>query len=212
MITTADFKKQIAKPFEHEMRQHGFHGSGFEYFQDTDNYLIAVYISPGKWGGSCFAGFAIHPKQIDKDSNGKKDLTKLKIARYQFRFGLIEHARGAEWSYSDSMEANLATLSEIIDTIKVKAFPVIDKFKATPNILDEFDISEMDQFHTNWTNKTGVSIATTDTRFGWAMTILFENKNLKKAKEFASWTLSHRDNDIKWFGDEVANFSWGGKQ
>ena len=74
MITTADFKKQIVKPFGQEMRRYNFKGTGFDYFQETEDFLIAVYISPGRWGGECYAGFAIHPKQIDKDYNGKRDL------------------------------------------------------------------------------------------------------------------------------------------
>lgn len=34
MITAADFKKQIAKPFGQEMRRHGFKGTGFNYYQE----------------------------------------------------------------------------------------------------------------------------------------------------------------------------------
>jgi Domain of unknown function (DUF4304) len=203
MITTADFKKQIAKPFGQEMRLHGFKGTGFEYLQDTDDYLIAICIDPSRWGSSCSAGFAIHPKQIDKDYNGKRDLTKLKTYQYEFKFSLTRYASGEKWEYADDEATNLATLSKIIDTIKNKAFPVIDKFKSTPNIIDQFEVAEMNKFHANWTKKTGVSIATTDLRFAWAMTIILENKNLAKAKQFAKWALSQPDNsNTEWFGNK----------
>jgi len=203
MITTADFKKQIAKPFGQEMRLHGFKGTGFEYKQDTDDYLIAVHIDPSRWGGSCSAGFSIHPKQIDKDYKGKRDLTKLKTYRYEFKFGLTTYARGEKWEYADDEATNLATLSKIVDAIKTKAFPVIDKFKATPNILDQFEVTEMNKFHDNWAKKTGVFISTTDLRFAWAMTIIYENKNIEKAKQFAKWALSQSYNsDEEWFGDK----------
>lgn len=206
MITTADFKKQIAKPFGQEMRLHGFKGTGFEYKQETDDYLIAVYIDPGRWGGSCSAGFAIHPKVIDKDYNGKRDLTKLKTYQYEFKFGLTTYARGEKWEYSDDEFTNLVTLSKIVDAIKAKAFPVIDKFKATPSILDQFQVSEMKKFHYNWTKRAGVFMSTTDLRFAWAMTVIYENKNLEKAKQFAQWALSQsEENDEEWFGDKDFN-------
>ena len=206
MITTADFKKQIAKPFGQEMRRHGFKGTGLEYKQETDTYLIAVYIDPSRWGGSCSAGFAIHPKLIDKDYNGKKDLSKLKTFQYEFKFGLTPFERGEHWEYADDEATNLVTLSKILDTIKDKALPVIDKFKATPSILDQFEVSEMNKFHDNLTRRLGVSIATTDLRFAWAMTIIFENKNIDKAKQFAKWALSQPDNlNSDWFGNKDFN-------
>lgn len=203
MITTADFKKQIAKPFGQEMRRYDFKGTGFEYFQETEDYLIAVTIDPSRWGGSCSAGFAIHPKQIDKDYNGKRDVTKLKIYQYEFKMGLTDYARGEWWDYADEESVNLETLTKILASIKEKAFPVIDQFKQKPNILDEFDVNEMENFHKNWTKRTGVYIATTDMRFAWAMTIIFENKNLTKAKQFANWGLSNLEEGMgNWFGKE----------
>jgi hypothetical protein len=76
MITTAEFKKQVAKPFGQEMRRLGFKGTGFEYYQETDDFLFAVFIVPSRWGGSCSAGFAVHPKEVDKNSQGKLVLQK----------------------------------------------------------------------------------------------------------------------------------------
>lgn len=185
MITTADFKKQIAKPFGREMRNHGFKGTGFEYKQETDDYLIAIYIDPGRWGGSCSAGFAIHPKQVDKNSMGKLDIRKISSYQYEFKMGLTKYARGEKWEYTDDEATNLKTLNKILKAIKSKAFPVIDKFKETPNILELFEVDELKNFHDNWSEKTGVSISTTEVRFAWAMTLIFENKKPQKAKQFA---------------------------
>lgn len=203
MITTADFKKQIAKRFGQEMRLHGFKGKGFEYKQETGDYLIAVYIDPRRLGGSCSAGFAIHPKLIDKDCNGKMDLAKLKTYQYEFKFSLTPYARGEKWEYADDEATNLVTLSKIMDAIKNKAFPVIEKFNSTPNVLDQFEVSEMNKFHDNLVKRLGVSVATTDIRFAWAMTIVFENKNPDKAKQFAQWALLQPDNlNSDWLGNK----------
>lgn len=202
MITAAEFKKQIGKPFGIEMRQNGFKGTGFDYFQETEDYLIAVYISPSRWGENCSAGFAIHPKQVIKNSIGKLDFGRLKIHQFEFKMGLARQAKGRHWDYSDSKEINLTTLSEIITAIRRIAFPVIEMFKFSPNILEQFDVSEMRDFHSNWTKRTGVFIATTDTRFAWAMAVIFEHKNLLKAKQFANWFVVQSDDEReKWFGD-----------
>src|SRR6185312_414041 len=99
MITTVDFKKQIAKPFGHEMRLHGFKGIGLEYKQETDEYLFAIYIDPSRWGGSCSAGFAIHPKHVDKNSMGKLDIKKISSYQYEFKMGLTKYPRGEKWQY-----------------------------------------------------------------------------------------------------------------
>jgi hypothetical protein len=202
MITTAEFKKQVAKPFGQEMRRYGFKGNGFDYFQETDRYLIGVYITPGRWGGNCTAGFAIHPKQIVENSQGKIDFEKLKFHQYEFRMGLTKNPRGEWWDYADDETANLETLAKIIHSINGKAFPIIEQFKATPSILERFEVSEMDEFHENWEAKTGVSIATIEVRFAWAIAVIFEHQDPTKAKEFAHWAVSKATGSIDWFGDK----------
>ena len=202
MITTKDFEKQITNPFGKAMRASGFKGTGFKYFQETEDFLIAIYISPSRWGGSCSAGFAIHPKKIDKDYNNKKyDFKKLKINQYEFKTSLAEYARGEWWDYKDDEKENIETLSKIINSIKEKAFPIIKKFSSTPNILELFEVNELNNFHENWTKNTGVSISTTDLRFALVMTIFFETKDFEKAKQFAKWGLSHlTESEQDWFG------------
>jgi hypothetical protein len=199
MITTEDFKKHISKPFGDEMRLYGFKGTGFDYFQETLDLLISVYIVPGRWGGNCTAGFAIHPKRINKNSAGTFDIKKLKHYNYEFKMGLTEQNPGHIWDYANDKATNLKTLSNIITSLKDKAFPVIDQFKATPNILEQFGIDELDDFHYNWTKKTGVTIATSEMRFAWATTLFLEEKNISKARQFAKWGLSKIDED--WFGE-----------
>ncbi|WP_301930375.1 hypothetical protein [Ferruginibacter sp.] len=113
------------------------------------------------------------------------------------------YARGAKWEYANDENTNLATLSKIVKTIKNKVFPVIEMFKSSPNILDQFEVNEMNKFHANWTKRTGVAIATTDIRFAWALTVIFENKNIEKAKQFANWALAQSyDGDDEWFGNK----------
>lgn len=201
MITTAVFKKQIAKPFGQEMRKCGFKGSGFEYFQDTSEYLISIYITPGRWGCNCSTGFAIHPKEIDRDYNGKRELARLKLHQYEFRMSVDDSNGNRRWSYAEDEAKNLETLQSIIEIIKSKILPVINLFKAQPSILELFRVSELKNFHDNWGRRTGMRIATTDLRFAWALTVIFENKNHEKAKQFAKWGMSNLEEDgDPWFG------------
>jgi hypothetical protein len=199
MITTAEFKKQVGKTFGSEMRKLGFKGSGFDYHRETDDYLFAIWIE-SRWGGSCSTGLAIHPKQVDKNSEGKLNLEKLKIHEHEFKLSLSGRGRSDRWEYSDEKEQNEKTINEIVVYIKEKALPVMELFTAKPSILDRFNVSELKSFHNNFTRKTGTSIATTELRFSWAMTLIFENKDSLKARHFAEYGVSQLDEDDSWFG------------
>ena len=187
MITTAEFKKQIGKAFGNEMRKLGFKGTGFDYNKETDNFLYTVFIEGSRWGGQCTVGAAVHPKQIDRNSGGIIDLRKLKIYDYEFKLSLWDYARGDWWEYSDSLENNIDILNKIVERIKDKAIPTFNLFEASPNILDEFEVSDLDNFHQVFIRKTGLAIATTEIRFAWAMTLIFEKSNPTKAKQFAKY-------------------------
>ncbi|HEY6504225.1 MAG TPA: DUF4304 domain-containing protein [Chitinophagaceae bacterium] len=187
------------------MRTYGFKGTGFEYRQETADYLIVIYIAPSRWGGNCSAGFAVHPKQVDHDYDGKIDFRKLKTYQYEFNMSLAKDPNGPSWDYANEEKTNLETLNKILATIKNVALPVIEQFKASPSILELFDMNEMSKFHKNWTKRTGVYIATTSERFAWAIALVLEKKNLAKAKQFANWCLSQSQNDEEeeeWFGDK----------
>lgn len=200
MIKTADFKKQVAGHFGQEMRNLGFKGSGFDYFQESDDFLFAVYISPSRWSGSCTAGLAIHPKQVTKDSEGALNLNKLKIYDYEFKMSLWEYASGEWWKFSEEEDLNIRTVNEILDLIKVKALPAINQFQAEPNILDTYQVADLENFYDTWTKKTGLFISTSEVRFAWAITLYLEHKNPMKAKEFAVYGLSQLPKRDKWFG------------
>lgn len=186
------------------MRKYGFKGTGLEYRRDIGDYLTSIYIEPSRWGGKCTVGFAIHPKAITKNYNGKLNLDKLKIYDFEFKMSLTESSKEVWWNYCDDEFTNLATLNDIVITIKRKGFPVIEQFLEKPNILDTFELAEMADFHENWTKKTGVSIAMTDSQFAWAMILCLENKNLVKAKQFAKWLISLFDsNDYGWYSEDI---------
>jgi len=199
MITTAEFKSQIAKPFGREMQKLGFKGTGLNYFKENNDFLFSIHVG-STWGGNCTVGLAIHPKRIDKNGRGKLDLKKLGYPRYEFRMSLSETARGEHWDYSDIETENLQTLDKIIKVIKAKALPVVKLYSQSPTLLDQFEVADLENFHVNYTKRTGTSIATTDIRFAWAMAIFFEFENPIKAKLFAEYGISQLTPDNTFFG------------
>jgi Domain of unknown function (DUF4304) len=201
MITTAEFKKQISPTFGQAMRDLGFKGSGFEYIQENDDFLFSVYISPSRWGGKCTVGLAIHPKQITSAGGVILNVKKLKIYEYEFKFSLGPVARRETWDYKETREENLAIANEMIDVVKMRAMPIVDNLKRDKNLLDEFRLTDLDNFHEKITSKTGISIATTETRFAWAMAIMYEHKDLTKARAFAEYILSRPNMSINFFGN-----------
>ena len=167
----------------------------------TDDFLFSVYISQSRWGGQCSVGLAIHPKQITKDSRGDLKIKKLKNYEYEFKFSLGPVARGETWEYKETNESNLKIVHEMIGVIQRRAMPIIENLKKDMNLLDEFQVNDLDNFHAKFTSKTGISIATTETRFAWAMAILYEEKNLTKAKAFAEYILSRPKMSVNFFGN-----------
>jgi hypothetical protein len=201
MITTAEFKKQIGPTFGKAMRDFGFKGSGFDYLQETSDFLFSVYISPSRWSGQCCVGLAIHPKQVTRDNRGDLNFKKLKNYQYEFKFSLGPIAREETWDYRKTAGENLSIVGEMIDVIKNRALPIIDNLKKQTNLLDEFTVSDLDDFHQKFTNRTGISIATTETRFAWAMAVIYEEKNLAKAQAFAEYVLSRPKMSVNFFGN-----------
>jgi len=190
MITTAEFKSQIAKPFGIEMQKLGFKGSGFIFKKENKDFIFAIYIKGSRWGGRCSAGFAVHPKQIEKYSLGRLDLKKLPIHLYEFKMSLSKTAPGERWEYSNIQTENLQIVQKIVAAINERAVPAIQLYCNDPGLLDIFGVADLKDFHRNYTKKTGVRIATTHIRFAWAMATIFEFTNPVKARLFAEYGIS----------------------
>jgi hypothetical protein len=87
MITSAEFKKQVGKYFGQEMRKLGFKGTGFDYFQETNDFLFAITIG-GKSGASglCTISIAAHPKIITINTQDERPLNFKKLPFYHYEF------------------------------------------------------------------------------------------------------------------------------
>ena len=199
MTTAADFKKQVGKYFGLEMRKLGFKGTGFDYFQETEDFLFAITIG-GKTGaaGMCSISMAVHPKVVNRNTFDEKLLNFKKLAFYHYEFRMSLGEESKFWDFSDKEEDNFKTINEILDLIKAKALPVFEQFQA--GLLNTFTTDDLDTFFDSFENKTGVKhIVTSDIRFAWVMALYYENKNHVKSKAFANYALSKLSNS-QWFG------------
>ena len=204
MIKTAEFKKQIGKTLGQEMRELGFKGSGFDYSMDSINFVFTIGIQASRYGGQCCAELGIQPKSLDTNGTRKIDFKKIKYIDCEFRTRLSPSGHGDNWwEYGDNESGNKKVIGKIIDTIKKQAMPVIERFKNNPNILEQIEISDLENLHNGTsTNLQGLNLMTTEIRLAWALTKAVEKTNLVKAKEFAKYGLSKSKLPSTFFGIE----------
>lgn len=202
MISASDFKKQISKTLAGHLKTLGFKGSGFNYIMDSDNFIFTIGIQASQWGGQCCAEFGIQPKDIDSFGDHKIDFKKLKYYQCEFRTRLATN-NGSDkwWQYSDDPEKNIEIANQIFDIIRKQIVPIIDLFKSDPFVLDSIEVSDLNNIFKYVAIKLGgMSLMTTDIRFAWALTKIYEKRSLDKAKQFAKFGLSKLDDTSTFIG------------
>ena len=202
MISAADFKKHISKTLSGHLKTLGFKGSGFNYTMDSDNFIFTIGVQASQYGGQCCAEFGIQPKDIDSFGDYKIDFKKLKYSDCEFRTRLSTNNGSDQWwKYSDEPKKNIEIANQIFDIISKQVVPIIDLFKADKFVLDGIEISDLNNIYKFVADKLGgMSLMTTDIRFAWALTKIYEKRNLDKAKAFAKFGLSKLDNTSTFIG------------
>lgn len=202
MITSIDFKKHISKTLSSYLKDLGFKGSGFSYLMDTNNFVFAIGIQASQYGGQCCAEFGIQPKSIDTNMLETLDFKKLKYYNCEFRTRLAPVEQSDKWwKYSENEQDNVQIANEIIQLIKNRALPIIQLFKDNPNILETIEPADLDNLYANVSKKlSGMTLATTEIRFAWAMTKALAKTNPTKAKMFAKYGMSKLDSSSTFIG------------
>jgi hypothetical protein len=202
MISAADFKKQISKTLAGHLKTLGFKGSGFNYIMDSENFIFTIGVQASQWGGQCCAEFGVQPKDIDSFGEHKMDFKKLKYYQCEFRTRLATN-NGSDkwWQYSDDPEINIQIANQIFDIIVKQIVPIIDLFKSDIFVFDRIEVSDLNNIFKYVADKLGgMSLMTTDIRFAWALTKIYEKRNLDKAKKFAKFGLSKLDDTSTFIG------------
>lgn len=202
MISAAEFKKQISKTLAGHLKTLGFKGSGFNYIMDSDNFVFTIGVQASQWGGQCCAEFGIQPKDIDSFGDHKVDFKKLKYYHCEFRTRLAtKNGSDQWWKYSDDEEKNVQVANQIFEIIVRQVVPIIELFKNDEFVLDRIEVSDLNNIFKYVADKLGgLSLMTTDIRFAWALTKIYEKRNLDKAKQFAKFGLSKLDDTSTFIG------------
>jgi len=202
MISAADFKRQISKTLAGHLKTLGFKGSGFNYIMDSDNFIFIIGVQASQWGGQCCAEFGIHPKDIDSFGDHKVDFKKLKYYQCEFRTRLpTNNGSDQWWKYSDDQEKNIQVANQIFDIVVRQVVPIIELFKGDKYVLDRIYVSDLNNIFKYVADKLGgMSLMTTDIRFAWALTKIYEKRNLDKAKQFAEFGMSKLDDKSTFIG------------
>ena len=202
MITAADFKKHISKTLAGHLKTIGFKGSGFNYSLDSDNFVFTIGIQASQYGGQCCAEFGIQPKEIDRFGEHQIDLKKLKYYNCEFRTRLSKK-NGADqwWKYSDDEPTNIQVANEIFEIVQKDILPIMNLFKSEPYVLDRIEIEDLGNIFKNIPKKLGgMTLMTSNIRFAWALTKIYQNRNLVKAKQYAKFGLSKLDSSSTFIG------------
>lgn len=195
-ISSLEFKKQISKRLSENFRTLGFNGSGFHYKLISDNFIFTIGIQPNRYGGSCCAEFGIQPIEL------VDDVKKIKYYDCEFRTRVFDNEKGDKlWSYSKIEKENLKIADDIFQIFHNNYFRLVEKFNSEIYPFDNIkpiDINDFGNLQKNIFD--GYLIGITEIRFLWAMSKIYENKNLNKSKEFAKIGLEMLDKNNRFFG------------
>ena len=202
MISAAEFKKHISQTLVGHLRTLGFKGSGFNYLLDSDNFIFTIGIQASQHGGQCCAELGIQPKEIDNSGEHQIDFKKLKHYNCEFRTRLSKKNRGDQWwKFSDNEQKNIEIANEIFAIIQKDILPIMNLFRSAPYVLDRIEIEDLENIYKSIPGKlAGMTLMTSNTRLAWALTKVYEKRDLKKAKQFAKFGLSQLENSNTFFG------------
>ncbi|MFC0342936.1 DUF4304 domain-containing protein [Epilithonimonas hispanica] len=209
MITSADFKKHISKTLSQSLKELGFKGSGFSYRKESDNFIFIIGIQASQYGGKCCVEIGIHPKEMTDLFGSEINFKTLKYYECEFRTRVTKiqikkwwnfsnkNYANQWWDYSNSEKTNIKTAENIILSIKNEAVPIIEAFQNEDYILDNLEISDL----SNPTKKlAGLNVIGTEVRLIWALSKIYEKRNLKKAFEYAKLGISKLETNDKFLG------------
>jgi hypothetical protein len=192
MIKAADFKKQISKTLSTNLRALGFKGSGFDYRMLSNDFIFVIGIQTSRLGDDFFAEFGIQPKQITGIGTYEINFKKFKYYNCEFRTTLLnKNGTGSTWKFSDDPLKNVEMANDISLIVKTEIIPIIDAFLHEPYILDSIEVNDLNDIANNLPAKMGgMQLTTSDIRMAWALAMVYEKRDIQKAKEFAEFGLS----------------------
>lgn len=136
-MDAASFKKLINKYFSPNIRELGWKGSGFNFYELTENHVINIFGIQGSWyGGSVCCETAIHFDFLPELS-GKTDPKKISYASCLIRQRLSPTGEGDyHWNFKKMEEDNIKSVNEIWKAFTEFGLDFYNDFSNFPHPFD----------------------------------------------------------------------------
>jgi hypothetical protein len=140
-----DFKKLINKDFSPNIRQLGWKGSGFHFYQSNANHIVNIFGIQGSWsGGSVCCETAIHFDFIPDLAHKEIDISKTTYASCVIRNRLSPTGDGDyHWKFRDNAEDNIKSVNQIWDTFKIYGLTFYKDFVNFPFPFDAIKLHDL---------------------------------------------------------------------
>ena len=137
-MNASDFKKLSNKHLAPEIRELGWKGSGFHFYQHNPNHVVNIFGIQGSWyGGSVCCETAIHFDFIPDLASKEIDISKTTYASCIVRKRLSPKGVGDyHWTFKDKEEDNIKSLNQIWEAFKTHGMTFYNDFANFPYPFD----------------------------------------------------------------------------
>jgi hypothetical protein len=137
-MNAAEFRKLINKHFSPHIRQHGWKGSGFNFYKHEPNHVVNIFGLHGAWyGGSVCCETAIHFDFIPDLTGREIDVSKMSFASCVIRKRLTPGGDGDyHWRFQSSEEDNLKSVHQIWEAFRTHGIDFYNDFANFPHPFD----------------------------------------------------------------------------
>jgi hypothetical protein len=137
-MNASEFKVLVNKHLSPNIRQMGWKGSGFHFYQQDANRVVNIFGLQGSWhGSSVCCETAIHFDFI-RDLKGKQiDVSKTTYASRIIRKRLSPKGVGDyHWTFKDKEEDNIASINQIWNAFNTHGMDFYNDFANFPYPFD----------------------------------------------------------------------------
>jgi len=138
IMKASEFKKLVNKHFSPNIRELGWKGSGFHFYQQNPNHVVNIFGLQGSWiGGSVCCETAIHFDFLRDVAHKEIDITKTTYASCLIRERLSPKGEGDwHWRVSNKEENNLNSINQIWEAFKTYGLKFYNDFANFPYPFD----------------------------------------------------------------------------
>ncbi|HSZ85876.1 MAG TPA: DUF4304 domain-containing protein [Puia sp.] len=146
-----NFKKLVNKNLAPDIRQLGWKGSGFHFYQPNSNHVVNIFGLRGAWyGGSVCCETAIHFDFIQDLAHKQIDISKTTYASCVIRKRLSPKGTGDyHWILRDTEEENIKSINQIWGAFKTHGLAFYNDFANFPypfDIIQPQDLEKNNQY------------------------------------------------------------------